>query len=194
LRGKKSFLGCFHPPESVLIDPELLRTLPKRFLIARPRRGAEDGRPRATPASSRWSSAVPRSWWRPVSRSPPPMPPRCLQRLHLLDAGGAGEQFRSRTRTYERLVDFGHTFSSTLESALCLRHSPMARRWRFDRSLWRLLPASRRHSAFWKAPRALASSRPLRSAGAAPSRAPVLDADSIAAARSRRRAITGAEP
>src|SRR5689334_6114125 len=32
--GKKSFLGCFHPPERVLIAPELLRTLPRRFLIA----------------------------------------------------------------------------------------------------------------------------------------------------------------
>src|SRR5918912_1586999 len=26
--AKKSFLGCFHPPEQVLIDPELLRTVP----------------------------------------------------------------------------------------------------------------------------------------------------------------------
>src|SRR5512140_34468 len=32
--GKKSFMGCFHPPEQVLIDPQFLRSVPRRFLIA----------------------------------------------------------------------------------------------------------------------------------------------------------------
>src|SRR5262249_17735464 len=30
--GKKSFVGCFHPPERVLVDPAFLRSLPQRFL------------------------------------------------------------------------------------------------------------------------------------------------------------------
>jgi len=32
--GKKSFIGCFHPPEQVLIDPAFLQSLPRRFLVA----------------------------------------------------------------------------------------------------------------------------------------------------------------
>src|SRR5438132_13641849 len=32
--GKKSFIGCFHPPEQVLIDPCFLQSLPRRFLVS----------------------------------------------------------------------------------------------------------------------------------------------------------------
>src|SRR5436190_23291776 len=32
--GKKSFVGCFHPPEQVLIDPAFLQSLPRRSLVS----------------------------------------------------------------------------------------------------------------------------------------------------------------
>ena len=32
--GKKSFIGTFHPPEQVLIDPVFLQSLPRKFLVA----------------------------------------------------------------------------------------------------------------------------------------------------------------
>src|SRR5205085_9871341 len=32
--GKKSFLGCFHPPEQVLIDPAFLQSVPRRCLVS----------------------------------------------------------------------------------------------------------------------------------------------------------------
>lgn len=32
LPGKKSGMGCFHPPERVLLDPAFLQTLPKRYI------------------------------------------------------------------------------------------------------------------------------------------------------------------
>lgn len=112
--GKKSFVGCFHPPEQVLIDPAFLRSLPRRLRASGLAEAVKMGIVRDAAlfdAIESYSS-------------------------DLLDTGfeqpQAGEVLRRsiwsmldelrknpyEDQTYERYVDFGHTFSPSLESAL----------------------------------------------------------------------------
>lgn len=113
--GKKSYLGCFYPPESVLIDPTFLRTLPIYHLrsglaeiikIALVRDGElfdlvehYTGLLMVTGfAEPRWESRE--ILWRAVM--------------------GMLEELKTNIhedQTYKRLVDFGHTFSPLLETA-----------------------------------------------------------------------------
>ena len=114
-RGKKSFIGCFHPPEQVLIDPVFLQSLPARFLVCGVSEAIKMGIARDTQLFE------------------------LLERraLDLLRSGfdrAAGEGLEVLQRAiwamldelrtnpyedqgYERLVDFGHTFSPLLEAA-----------------------------------------------------------------------------
>lgn len=114
--GKKSFLGCFHPPEQVLIDPELLRSLPKRFLIA----GLAESLKMGIARDARLFEVIESSAAELVATgfaSPAGDATEVLQRsiCSMLDELGANP---FEDRTYERLVDFGHTFSNAVESAL----------------------------------------------------------------------------
>jgi 3-dehydroquinate synthase len=114
-RGKKSFLGCFHPPEAVVIDPGFLHSLPEsqvrcgiaemikialvrdeglfglveehgpRFVSSR------FGRPPAEARNALWLSVV-----------------RMLEEL---------QPNLYEDKTYKRPVDLGHTFSPLLEAA-----------------------------------------------------------------------------
>jgi 3-dehydroquinate synthase len=113
-QGKKSFVGCFHPPEKVLIDPSFLRSLPPRFLTSGLAEAfkmgiARDGDLFALLASR--SQALVASQFADDSAR------EILQRSiwSMLD------ELRKNPyedQTYERLVDFGHTFSPALEAAL----------------------------------------------------------------------------
>jgi 3-dehydroquinate synthase len=114
--GKKSFIGCFHPPEQVLIDPTLLRTVPRKFLVSGIAEAIKMGiarDPDLFDLVERWSVALVTSGFdRPAAEAR-----ELLQRSieAMLDEL---RQNPYEDRTYERLVDFGHTFSPALEAAL----------------------------------------------------------------------------
>ena len=114
--GKKSFLGCFHPPEHVLIDPTLLRSLPRRFLVA----GLAEALKMGIARDARLFELIERSAPRLVAsgfETPDGDATEILQRsiYSMLDELGSNP---FEDRTYERLVDFGHTFSNAIEGAL----------------------------------------------------------------------------
>lgn len=114
LPGKKSAIGCFYPPQQVLLDPLFLRSLPTRFI--------SDGLAEAIKLAITLDAALFR---------------RIEQTSHeLLYSPGHADYdrvtdlvWRSSTllldeletnlyedQTYERLLDFGHTFSPMIEA------------------------------------------------------------------------------
>src|SRR5438874_12354437 len=114
-RGKKSFVGCFHPPEQVLIDPRFLRSLPAKFLVSGLAEAIKMGIARDVPLfellerhsldlvssgfegpGAEGRAVVQRSIWAMLDE---------LRKNPYEDQG------------HERLVDFGHTFSPALEAA-----------------------------------------------------------------------------
>lgn len=112
--GKKSALGCFHPPEWVLVDPALLRTLPAphvrgglaeivKMAIIRDRGLFELlERHGAALAGGDWAGpggAVGEIVWRAIEGMLDELAPNLYE-----DAG------------YQRRVDFGHVFSPLLEA------------------------------------------------------------------------------
>jgi 2-epi-5-epi-valiolone synthase len=120
--GKKSFLGCFYPPEAVLIDRAFLRTLPQQLLrvglseiikIALVRDAelfelvVAHGAELLASAFTTPGAPAARVLWLSIQRM--------LEEL---------EQNPYEDRTYQRLVDFGHTFSPLLEaeSGFTLHH------------------------------------------------------------------------
>jgi 3-dehydroquinate synthase len=114
--GKKSFLGCFHPPEQVLIAPELLRTLPRRFLIA----GLAEALKMGIARDARLFELIERSAAALVAtgfEAPADDAAEVLER----SIGSMLDELSTNPfedRSWERLVDFGHTFSNAVESAL----------------------------------------------------------------------------
>jgi 2-epi-5-epi-valiolone synthase len=114
-RGKKNYLGCFYPPEAVLIDPLFLRSLPVGHLrcglaeilkIALVRDATLFDLVEAhAPYFLATGFAEPCAEARQVLWL---AAERMLQEL----ASNAYEN-----QTYRRLVDFGHTFSPLLEAA-----------------------------------------------------------------------------
>lgn len=114
--GKKSFLGCFHPPEQVLVDPAFLQSLPSRFLVSGMAESIKMAVARDAPLFAlleRCAAELVASGFsqrRPEGRE-------LLQRSiwGMLDELG---QNPYEDQTFERLVDFGHTFSPAVEAAL----------------------------------------------------------------------------
>lgn len=114
-QGKKSYLGCFFPPRAVVVTPSLLSTLPERHL----REGFAEMIKIAIVRDNSLFNVV-ESWGRALAgdvfhQDHP-------QRKDLLWQSVAGmlaelEPNIFEDQTYERLVDFGHTFSPALESA-----------------------------------------------------------------------------
>jgi 3-dehydroquinate synthase len=114
-RGKKSYLGCFYPPEAVLVDPLFLRSLPVGSLrcglaeiikIALVRDPALFDLVKAhAPALLATGFAHPHAEARQI--------------LGLAAEGMLRELEPNpyENKTYRRLVDFGHTFSPLLEAA-----------------------------------------------------------------------------
>lgn len=114
--GRKSYLGCFYAPSEVLIVPELLRTLPAPLLSE----GLSEILKMALVRDAGLFDAL--------EEHGPALLAGCFG-----DPGGAGERVLWRAielmleelepnlfedRSWERLVDFGHTFSPVLEAEL----------------------------------------------------------------------------
>jgi 3-dehydroquinate synthase len=118
--GVKSFLGVFHPPHGVLIDGDLLASLPTPFL--------RDGMAEII----KIAVIRDRELLEQLQGDAETLLESCFQ----ADCGNAViesavdgmldelEPNIFENRSYKRLVDFGHTFSPTLESAsdFTLRH------------------------------------------------------------------------
>ena len=113
--GRKSYLGCFHPPRLVVVDPRLLASVPAAHLrsglaeilkisIVRDARlfGMLESHSGALVRSgfTRPSRTAREVLWRSILRMVEELEPNLYE-----------------DHTYERLVDFGHTFSPLLESA-----------------------------------------------------------------------------
>jgi len=114
--GKKSFLGCFHPPEQVLIDPAFLRSLPHRFLVA----GLAEVIKMGIVRDERLFELV-ESRGLPLVRSGFDAPAGEGRELLQRSIWAMLDELRGNPyedEGYERLVDFGHTFSPALEAAL----------------------------------------------------------------------------
>jgi len=114
LPGKKSALGCFHPPENVLLDPSFLRTLPKKLI--------SDGLAEAIKVAMVMDIGL----FEFIER----YRREFLEFPHTADIGKMTELVWCSTvrlleelernlyedKTYRRLLDFGHTFSPLIES------------------------------------------------------------------------------
>jgi len=114
--GKKSFLGCFHPPEQVFIDPAFLRSLPRRFLVAGLAEVIKMGIVRDARlfelVESRGLDLVMSGFDAPAAEGRELLQRSIWAMLDELRGNPYEDQ------GYERLVDFGHTFSPALEAAL----------------------------------------------------------------------------
>jgi 3-dehydroquinate synthase len=102
--GKKSFIGCFHPPEQVLVDPSLLRSLPRRAI------------------SSGFAESIKMGVIRDAALFELLEKSDCVsQEMLRLSIWSMLEELRKNPyedQSYERVVDFGHTFSPLLEAAM----------------------------------------------------------------------------
>lgn len=114
--GKKSFIGCFHPPEQVLIDPSFLRSLPRRFLVSGMAEAIKMGIARDAGLfellETRSPGLVMSGFEQPGADGREILQRAIWAMLDELRKNPYEDQ------TYERLVDFGHTFSPSLEAAL----------------------------------------------------------------------------
>lgn len=114
--GKKSFIGCFHPPEQVLIDPAFLQSLPQRHLSAGTAEALKMGivrDPALFELLERFAPTLVASRF-----AAPAGPARELLRRAIFAMLDELRKNPYEDQGYERLVDFGHTFSPVLESAL----------------------------------------------------------------------------
>src|SRR5438094_859411 len=114
--GKKSFVGCFHPPEQVLIDPAFLQSLPRKYLVSGVAEAIKMGIARDATLfeliEARALDLVTSGFDEPAAEGR-----ELLQR----SVWGMLDELRQNPyedQGYERLVDFGHTFSPTVEAAL----------------------------------------------------------------------------
>ena len=114
--GKKSFIGTFHPPERVLIDPVFLQSLPRRFLVAGIAEAVKMGivrDPALFEMLESWSPELVMSGFdEPAAQAREVLRRAIWAMLDELRKNPYEDQ------TYERLVDFGHTFSPALEGAM----------------------------------------------------------------------------
>ena len=114
--GKKSFIGCFHPPEHVLIDPAFLRSLPRRFLVSGVAEAIKMGIARDEGLfellEMRSLDLVTSGFDEPVAAGRELLQRSIWAMLDELSTNPYEDQ------TFERLVDFGHSFSPALEGAL----------------------------------------------------------------------------
>ncbi len=110
--GKKSFIGCFHPPEQVLIDPAFLRTLPARFLVSGLAEAIKMGVVRDAMLFELIEACAPELVSSGFSAGYEVLQRSIWAMLDELSTNPYEDQ------TWERLVDFGHTFSPALEAAL----------------------------------------------------------------------------
>ncbi len=110
--GRKSALGCFHAPEAVVLDPAVLHTLPRPHLryglaemvkiaLVKDADAFEDlERHGGTLLEGRLTDDVRRTIWTAAGLLLDELEPNLYE-----------------TETYQRLADFGHTFSPAVEAA-----------------------------------------------------------------------------
>jgi 3-dehydroquinate synthetase len=113
--GKKSFLGTFYPPESVLIDPTFLKTLP----LAHLRYGVAEIIKIALICDAELFSLVADHSAR-LLRSGFQEPFASSRRVLTLAATRMLEELQTNPYedlSYKRQVDIGHTFSPAIEAA-----------------------------------------------------------------------------
>jgi 3-dehydroquinate synthase len=113
--GKKNYLGCFYPPESVLLDPAFLGTLPKRHI----RTGLAEIVKVALACDRRLFELVERDWraFHAVGRNGGDEVVRRTVWQSTIRLLEALEPNLHEDQAQERLADLGHTFSPALESA-----------------------------------------------------------------------------
>jgi 3-dehydroquinate synthetase/predicted NBD/HSP70 family sugar kinase len=112
--GKKNYLGSFYPPAAVLINPAFLETLPARHLsfgLAEIIKLALVRDPDLFQLVQQWGSSLINSGFaEPRWESRKILSRSVLGMLEELETNIYEDQ------TYQRLVDFGHTFSPLLEA------------------------------------------------------------------------------
>jgi 3-dehydroquinate synthase len=113
--GWKSYLGCFYPPQLVVVDPQFLASVPAVHL----RSGLAEILKISIVRDARLFGVVESHSDALVSSgfTSPPGEAREVLWLSILRMVEELEQNIYEDRSYERLVDFGHTFSPLLESA-----------------------------------------------------------------------------
>jgi 3-dehydroquinate synthase len=114
-KGKKSYLGYFYPPKTVLLDPSFLRTLPR----AHHRYGLAEIIKMAVISDYELFALVEQHAGTFISTAFQE-PPAAARRTLWLSALRMLEQLEENpyeNQTYKRLVDMGHTFSPALEAA-----------------------------------------------------------------------------
>ena len=114
LPGKKSAIGCFYPPERVFLDPSFLRTLPRQLI--------SDGLAEAIKVAITFDAAL----FQRIEQTSRELldNPRQAHYDRLTDLVWRSsnllldelETNLYEDQTYERLLDFGHTFSPMIEA------------------------------------------------------------------------------
>jgi 3-dehydroquinate synthase len=120
LPGKKSAIGCFHPPDHVFLDPDFFRTLPKNLV--------SDGLAEAIKVSIvtdkslfQWIERHSREFLEPSTADIGKITKLIWQStVRLLEEL---EPNLYEEKTYRRLLDFGHTLSPLIESESAFRIS-----------------------------------------------------------------------
>ncbi len=114
LAGKKSALGCFHPPEHVLLDPGFLQTLPKKLI--------SDGLAEAIKVAIVMDLSLFQfieRYSREILENPVTTGTEKVTELVWRSAVRLLDELEPNLyedKTYRRLLDFGHTFSPYIES------------------------------------------------------------------------------
>ena len=112
-RGKKSFLGCFHPPAGVVVDTSTLSTLPGPAISD----GIAEMIKMALVRSAELFELLQENVEALVhKRFQSPMGERAIGLSIELMLCELEQNFYER-QSYRRLVDFGHTFSPVVEAA-----------------------------------------------------------------------------
>jgi 2-epi-5-epi-valiolone synthase len=114
--GKKSFVGCFHPPEQVLIDPSFLHSLPRKFLVSGIAEAIKMGIARDVALFELIEACAPELL--SSGFDDPVLEGRELLQRSIWAMLDELRQNPYEDQGYERVVDFGHTFSPALEAAL----------------------------------------------------------------------------
>ncbi len=113
--SKKSYIGCSHPPRAVVLNPQFLRSLPDRFLrcgLAEVVKIALMCDPRLFGLVETHGTALVGQWFKaPQHEAQEVISRSVLRMLEQLQLNFYEDP------PYERVVDFGHTFSPLLESA-----------------------------------------------------------------------------
>ena len=114
--GLKSFVGCFHPPEQVLIDPAFLQSLPRKFLVS----GVAEAIKMGIARDAALFDLIEASTLNLLTSGfeEPVLEARELLQRSVWAMLDELRQNPYEDQGYERLVDFGHTFSPSLEAAM----------------------------------------------------------------------------